>query len=211
MYHLTEEIKFPSIKNATKEGIIAIGGNLSVKRLLLAYRTGIFPWYEEGTPIIWWSPDPRMVLFPNKLKISKSMQQIMRNNTFQVTYNEAFKDVITHCAHVKRKDQKGTWITKDMITAYCKLHEAGHATSVEVWKESELIGGLYGVDLGHIFCGESMFSIINNASKVAFIHLVQRLYSENYKLIDCQVYTKHLASLGAEEIPRADFLKLLSK
>jgi leucyl/phenylalanyl-tRNA--protein transferase len=176
---------------------------------LLAYNSGIFPWYEEGSPIIWWSPDPRMVLYPSELKISKSMRQVMAKQAFTVTYNTCFREVITQCAKAKRKDQDGTWITNNMIEAYCKLHKQGIATSVEVWEDKELVGGLYGIDLGTIFCGESMFAKVSNASKVGFITLVQYLQQKNYALIDCQVHTKHLQSLGAKEISREAFLSVL--
>jgi leucyl/phenylalanyl-tRNA---protein transferase len=207
MHYLTKDIKFPDVSQATKDGLLAIGGDLSAERLLYAYKNGIFPWFSEGEPILWWSPNPRFVLFPEKLKISKSMKQILRNKDYVVTVNEAFKDVILACSKVKRIGQPDTWITQSMIEAYNKLHELGHATSVEVWKENELIGGFYGVDLNSgVFCGESMFSKESNASKVAFITFIQ---NTNYKLIDCQVYTHHLESLGAESIYRDEFLKYL--
>lgn len=207
MYFLTKDIKFPDVNKATKDGLLAIGGDLSVERLVHAYKHGIFPWYSEGEPILWWSPNPRFVLFPENLKISKSMRQILRNKDFTVTVNKAFKEVITECSKVKRNGQGGTWITNGMIEAYSKLHELGYATSVEVWKNNNLVGGLYGVDLNNgVFCGESMFSKVNNASKVAFITFIQ---NTDYKLIDCQVYTNHLESLGAEEIPRDVFLENL--
>ncbi|WP_100614062.1 leucyl/phenylalanyl-tRNA--protein transferase [Confluentibacter citreus] len=209
MHFLTKDIKFPDVNEATRDGLLAIGGDLSVERLLYAYKQGIFPWFSEGEPILWWSPNPRFVLFPEKLKMSKSMKQLLRNNDFTVTVNQAFKEVMTACSKVKRNGQGDTWITKDMIEAYVKLHELGYATSVEVWKNNELVGGLYGVDLNNgVFCGESMFSKESNASKVAFITFIQ---STNYKLIDCQVYTKHLESLGAEEIPRDLFLDFLNR
>ncbi|AUP79871.1 leucyl/phenylalanyl-tRNA--protein transferase [Flavivirga eckloniae] len=208
MIMLNENIWFPNVNLATKEGILAIGGDLSVDRLLLAYKSGVFPWFDSREPILWWSPDPRFVLFPDKLKVSKSMKQVLRNKDYVVTINKAFKDVITECSIIKREGQAGTWITNSMIDAYTKLHELGYATSVEVWKDDDLIGGLYGVDLGNgIFCGESMFAKTSNASKVGFITFIQ---NTNYKLIDCQVHTNHLESLGAEEIPRASFLEYLS-
>ena len=209
MILLGEEIIFPNVDVASPDGIVAIGGDLSPKRLILAYKSGIFPWYNEGEPIIWYSPDPRMVLFPGKLKISKSMKSILRKEEFKITFNQNFKEVISQCKSTFRKDQAGTWITNDMRKAYIKLHELGIAKSVEVWKNNELVGGLYGIDLDNIFCGESMFSKTSNASKIAFIHLSQKLEKNNYKLIDCQVYNDHLASLGAEEISRKEFIDFL--
>jgi leucyl/phenylalanyl-tRNA--protein transferase len=218
MQFLDNKIEFPNAETASAEGILAIGGDLNPERLILAYKSGIFPWYNEGEPIIWYSPDPRMVLFPKKLKVSKSMQQILRKEEFKVTFNKNFKEVIYECKTLTRKNQAGTWITNAMQKAYIELHNLGFAKSVEVWKDNKLIGGLYGIDLsgnrkgsGHIFCGESMFSKVSNASKVAFIHLTKKLEKENYQLIDCQVYNDHLASLGAEEIARVDFINLLVK
>ena len=194
---------------ASADGLLAIGGDLSVERLLYAYKHGIFPWFSEGEPILWWSPNPRFVLFPEKLKMSKGMKQILRNTDFTVTINKSFKEVIAACSKIKRSGQGDTWITNSMIEAYVKLHDLGHATSVEVWKDNELVGGFYGVDLNNgVFCGESMFSKKSNASKVAFITFIQ---NTNYKLIDCQVYTKHLESLGAEDIPRDIFLEFLNR
>jgi len=187
MYILTQEIIFPPVEEASPEGFLAIGGDLSPERLLLAYKSGIFPWFSDDEPIVWWSPDPRMVLFPEDLKISKSMRQILRKNAFKVTYNKAFSGVIDACAKIYRPGQEDTWITEDMKTAYIKLHELGHAISVEVWQHNELVGGVYGVDLGHIFCGESMFSKVSNASKFGFIHLVERLKENGCQLIDCQM------------------------
>jgi len=209
MIFLSDNIWFPPVSSASTDGIIAIGGDLSVERLLLAYRSGIFPWYNEGEPIVWYSPDPRMVLFPEKLKVSKSMRQLINKNIFKVSFNTHFSEVISNCKIINRNDQPGTWITDEMQKAYIKLHELGVAKSVEVWLGDKLVGGLYGIDLGTIFCGESMFSHISNASKIAFIYLVEKLKNENYSLIDCQVYTSHLESLGAEEIPRSDYLKYL--
>ncbi len=209
MVLLGKELVFPPVEMASSEGILAFGGDLQPERLMLAYRNGIFPWYNEGEPIIWYSPDDRMVLFPKELKISKSMRQIMRNNTFRITSNIAFEQVIDQCQNSPRKDQLGTWITNDMRNAYLKLHKLGFAKSIEVWNGDDLVGGLYGIDLGHVFCGESMFSTASNASKLAFIYLVQKLEKENYNLIDCQVYTEHLESLGAREIGREAFMELL--
>ncbi|MDH3322834.1 MAG: leucyl/phenylalanyl-tRNA--protein transferase [Flavobacteriaceae bacterium] len=217
MILLGKEIIFPNVESASPEGIVAIGGDLSPQRLALAYNSGIFPWYNQGEPIVWYSPDPRMVLFPERLKISKSMRKVLRDQVFEITFNQNFKEVISNCKITSRKDQEGTWITDDMQEAYIKLHEAGLAKSVEVWQNKQLVGGLYGIDLaqsdsvhGHVFCGESMFSKVSNASKAAFIYLVQKLEKEKYKLIDCQLYTDHLASLGAEEISRAAFINVLN-
>lgn len=209
MYYLSKELYFPPISLAHSSGIIALGGDLSPERLQLAYKSGIFPWFEDGEPITWWSPDPRMVLFLDELIVSKSMRNILNRNIFKVTFNQNFRDVISNCQAIKREGQNGTWITNDMIEAYCKLHDLGIAKSVEVWLEDELVGGLYGVDLGHIFCGESMFSLVSNASKVAFIALVEKLKSEHYKLLDCQVYNSHLESLGCREIDREAFMAIL--
>lgn len=209
MYFLSKEIFFPPVTDANPDGILAIGGDLSPERLQLAYKTGIFPWFEHGEPIMWWSPNPRMVLFLDELIVSKSMRNILNRNVFKVTFNQNFKEVISNCQKVKRNGQNGTWITNDMIEAYCKLHELGIAKSVEVWQNEELVGGLYGIDLGHIFCGESMFSTISNASKVAFIALVNQLKKDNYNLLDCQVYNEHLESLGCREIDRTEFVELL--
>lgn len=206
---LTEKLEFPSVDTATTDGLLAYGGDLSVERLLLAYRNGIFPWYDENSPILWWCPNPRMVLFPEKLKISKSMRKVMAEKRFRLTKNTCFEAVIAQCAKIKREGQRGTWITEEMKNAYVKLHEMGFAKSYEVWEEDELVGGLYGIDLGHIFCGESMFSLRSNASKFALIRLNEELIAKNCRLMDCQVYTKHLASLGAEEISREDFLKIV--
>lgn len=209
MFYLTDKLEFPPAQSASPEGIVAVGGDLSPERLKLAYDNGIFPWFEEEDIIIWWSPDPRMVLFPDKLKVSSSMRKILKKGDFTITYNQNFEEVIRNCAEVQRPGQEGTWITSGIIDGYKALYEMGYAISVEVWKEEDLVGGLYGVDLGGVFCGESMFSKVSNASKAAFISLVQNLHKKDYKLIDCQVYTEHLESLGAEEIPRSEFLKIL--
>jgi len=209
MHFLTDDLWFPPVSEASPEGILAIGGDLSPQRLILAYQSGIFPWYSEGEPIIWYSPNKRMVLFPERLKISKSMRQILRQEKFRITYNKNFKEVIENCKSINRENQNGTWITAEMQEAYLRLHEQGVAKSVEVWQHDKLVGGLYGIDLGDVFCGESMFSKVSNTSKLAFIHLVQELQAKKYKLIDCQVYNEHLASLGAEEITRKEFLKYI--
>lgn len=207
MQFLNQDLWFPDVSRANDDGILAIGGDLSVARLLLAYKSGIFPWFESDQPILWWSPDPRFVLFSEKLKVSKSMKQVLRNANFTVSINQDFNRVITECCHAKRNGQTGTWITDSMIMAYNELHKVGYAKSVEVWQDDELVGGFYGVDLGNgVFCGESMFSKVSNASKVAFITFIQ---NTDYKLIDCQVYTNHLARLGAEDISREAFLEYL--
>lgn len=209
MYFLSKELFFPPVSEANPDGILAIGGDLSPDRLLLAYKNGIFPWFEEGEPIFWWSPNPRMVLFLDELVVSKSMRNILNRNIFKVTFNQNFREVISNCQKIKRDGQNGTWITNEMIEAYCKLNKLGIAKSVEVWQNDELAGGLYGIDLGYVFCGESMFSKVSNASKVAFIALVNQLKENNYKLLDCQVYNEHLESLGCREIDRTDFMELL--
>lgn len=209
MYFLTQELYFPSVETASPEGIVAVGGDLSPERLVLAYNSGIFPWFEDDEPILWWSPSERMVLFFEDLKISKSMRNVINQKKFKVTFNTAFREVILNCKKIARKDQPGTWITDDMVEAYCNLHKLGIAKSVEVWENEELVGGLYGIDLGHVFCGESMFSKVSNASKMAFIALAKQLEMANYRLLDCQVYNDHLASLGCVEIDREDFLMVL--
>ena len=209
MKFLTTDLVFPAVHNADKSGILAFGGDLSPERLLLAYQSGIFPWFNIDEPIIWWAPQSRMVLYLNELVVSKSMQKIIDHKVFQVTYNQNFREVISHCQQATRKDQQGTWITNDMINAYCKLHELGYAKSVEVWQNNQLVGGLYGIDLGHVFCGESMFSQVSNASKFAFINLVEDLKSKNYQLLDCQIHNAHLESLGCREIDRALFMSIL--
>lgn len=211
MHILTPEIPFPPVEKADEHGLLAVGGELTVSRLTEAYRQGIFPWYENGQPVLWWSPDPRMVLFPHKLKISKSMRQILKKEPFQVTYNRCFEKVILSCSHVKRAGQQDTWITPAMQAAYLELHKKGLAVSVEVWKNNELAGGLYGIYLKEkqVFCGESMFSKVSNASKYGFIKWVEKLRIAGIKIIDCQVYTPHLESLGAEEISREEFMEVL--
>lgn len=208
MIILSEELKFPPVKGGDEHGLLAIGGDLSVERLMLAYCKGIFPWYSEGQPILWFSPDPRMVLFPDELRVTKSMRQVLNSGRFRITFNEAFNEVIGACKTIDRtgQGQYDTWITDDMKQAYIRLHEAGIAKSVEVWEGDELVGGLYGVEVGNIFCGESMFSKVSNASKVALIELVR---SDHYQLIDCQIYSDHLASMGAREIAREVFLRYL--
>ncbi|OAD91361.1 leucyl/phenylalanyl-tRNA--protein transferase [Aequorivita soesokkakensis] len=211
MNFLTEKLWFPNPTEATSDGLLAIGGDLSTERLLLAYHSGIFPWFEDDQPILWWSPDPRMILFPEKFKVSKSLRKTLKSEKFKVTFNQNFPEVIKNCATVLRKGQAGTWITEEMQQAYIALHSAGHAVSVEVWEDEKLVGGLYGIDLPQkkVFCGESMFSLVNDASKVAFYHLSEYAKSKNYKFIDCQIYNEHLESLGAEEIDREEFFELL--
>ena len=209
MYRLTDALLFPSPEQASAEGIVAVGGDLQPERVMLAYRKGIFPWFESDDFLLWWSPDPRMVLFPDRLKVSKSMRTVLRKKQFEVTFNKAFDQVVEACAKVKRFGQNGTWITPGRMEVYSSLHTQGHAHSVEVWEEGSLVGGLYGIDLGTVFCGESMFSKSSNASKVALIFLVKELKKNKYELIDCQVPTQHLASMGAEPISRTKFLTFL--
>ncbi|GHC46193.1 leucyl/phenylalanyl-tRNA--protein transferase [Ulvibacter litoralis] len=213
MFYLSSALAFPEPSKADDDGLLAIGGDLSTKRLLLAYNSGIFPWYEDDQPILWWSPDPRMILYPEQLKVSKSLQKTITKNVFTVTYNTAFSEVIHNCATAKRNGQNGTWITAEMQEAYIQLHNQGIAISVEVWKDGALVGGLYGIDLKEkkVFCGESMFSKQSDASKVGFCHLVSKLRQKEYHVIDCQVYTAHLESLGAEEVSRDQFLALLNR
>ncbi|WP_111682364.1 leucyl/phenylalanyl-tRNA--protein transferase [Winogradskyella tangerina] len=207
MHFLTNKIEFPDVSEASSEGLLAVGGDLSTERILHAYANGIFPWFEDEEPLLWWSPDPRFVLFPKELKISKSMAQLLKKNPFKVTFNKDFEAVIEQCAITKREGQLGTWITDDMKEAYINLHKLGYAKSVEVWQNNKLVGGLYGVDLGNkMFCGESMFAKVSNASKVGFIQFFQK---HDYKIVDCQIYTKHLESLGARHISRDEFLKYL--
>lgn len=209
VYFLSDKLYFPPVEEANEEGLLAVGGDLSPERLLLAYQSGIFPWFNSDSLIMWWCPEPRMVLYPNQVKISKSMRKVLRDNIFTLTVNFCFEKVMEHCSSVSRNDQDGTWITKKMKDAYLELHRRGLAKSYEVWHNNELVGGLYGIDLGNVFCGESMFSLRSNASKFAFIKLAQELKEKNYILIDCQLYTEHLASLGAIEISRSEFIKKL--
>lgn len=202
---------FPPVESANSVGLLAFGGDLSPERLIKAYSSGIFPWYDSSQPILWWSPDPRMVLFPENLKISKSMKQLLKKDVFQVSFNKDFEAVIENCATAPRQGQLGTWITPKMQQAYIELHKRGLAQSVEVWQGGELVGGVYGIYLKEkkVFCGESMFAKRSNASKYGFIKLVKKLESEGVRIIDCQVYTEHLASLGADEIPREVFMEYL--
>ncbi len=209
MYFLTKELYFPPVSEASYEGVLAVGGDLSFERLLLAYRNGIFPWFNEDEPIFWWAPSERMVINPNDYKVAKSLRNIINRNHFEVTINKNFSGVISNCQNAERKGQVGTWITDDIIKSYTQLHELGKAMSFEVWQNEELVGGLYGVDLGHVFCGESMFSKVTNASKIAFVKLIEYLKENNYKLLDCQVHNDHLEKLGAFEISREAFMLVL--
>jgi len=211
MFLLSNELYFPPVNEADEEGILAIGGDLSTQRLILAYRNGIFPWYTDDEPIIWWCPNPRFVLFPDEIKISKSMRAVVKKQTYSFTINNCFNNVIKNCKTINREGQSGTWISEEVIDAYTNLHNLGYALSAETWKNNKLVGGLYGVKMGNIFFGESMFSLSPNASKFAFIQLVQYLKNEGVKLIDCQVYTNHLESLGAKMIDRNDFMRLLEQ
>jgi len=206
IFRLDRRIIFPNPSLAEEDGLLAVGGDLSTNRLLLAYQNGIFPWYNDDTPILWYSPHERFVLFPNELKVSKSMRQVLKSDRFRVTLDQNFAEVIDACSSAGRKGQDGTWITDDMKRAYIRLHKEGHARSVEVWKDEKLVGGLYGVQVGEVFCGESMFSKVSNASKVALISLCN---TDKYKLIDCQVYTEHLESMGARMISREEYLRIL--
>jgi len=208
MNWLTDKIEFPPYYQTSKEGVIAFGGDLSEERLIFAYKNGIFPWFSAGEPIVWYCPLERMVLFPEAVRISKSMQKIMNKNDFEITENKVFKEVIYNCKNMVRNDGFGTWITDAMEDAYLRLHEIGVAKSIEVWFQNELVGGLFGLEINNIFCGESMFSTYSNASKIAFIYLAK---SAKYTLIDCQMYNAHLASLGAKEIERSLFLKILKE
>ncbi len=209
VYRLSDEIVFPSPELAREDGLLAVGGDLSERRLLLAYSLGIFPWYSERMPILWWSPDPRLVLLPSEIRVSRSLRQTLRKQTFRVTFDTAFRDVMMSCAAAPRRDERGTWITDKMLEAYCRLHEDGFAHSVESWHNDELAGGLYGVALGSAFFGESMFVRRSDASKVALVRLAERLKCREGAFIDCQVVTAHLLSLGAREVPRKEFGRML--
>lgn len=204
-------ITFPDPKYASDEGILAYGGDLSPNRIMNGYSKGIFPWFNENDPILWWSPNPRFVLELDEFKISKSLAKTLKKNSFQVKFNSNFEAVIYNCAKVKREDQKGSWITNDMIEAYCELHTLGHAHSFESYFEGELVGGGYGVSIGDIFCGESMFTLKSDASKVALVKLVEHLKKQGFWLIDSQIHTKHLTRFGAKEIPRDLYLEYIQK
>lgn len=217
LFALDKELIFPPVQLAEPDGLLAMGGDLSTDRLLLAYRQGIFPWYE-GETILWWSPDPRFVLFPGELKINKTTKTLLKrkesageDNGFEFTCNKAFGQVINNCKETKRPGQEGTWITDEVEKAYTRLHQLGHAHSAEVWSKSELVGGLYGIKLGKVFFGESMFSKVSNASRYAFTKYVQQLKGEGIELIDCQVYTEYLESMGARMIERKEFSRLLKE
>ncbi|MEO6187992.1 MAG: leucyl/phenylalanyl-tRNA--protein transferase [Ginsengibacter sp.] len=205
-----ESTDFPPVSLADPDGLLAIGGSLTFDRLMNAYRRGIFPWYNEDEPVCWYCPDPRFVLFPDQIKVSHSMKKLLKNEAFHFTIDRAFSEVIKHCRNTKRKDNAGTWITNEIEEAYIMLHEKGMAHSSEVWKDGRLVGGLYGVQMGKVFFGESMFSLESNASKFAFIKHVERMIADGVALIDCQVYTAHLETLGAEFIPRSLFINLLN-
>ena len=211
VFLLTDKIVFPPPHLASGEGLLAIGGDLSRERLLLAYRMGIFPWFSDDEPILWWSPDPRLVLYPREIRISKTLKKIIRKGVFTVTVDSAFVRVINQCAQIRLENNQGTWIVEDMIDVYCKLHESGFAHSVEAWRQGELAGGLYGVSLGRCFFGESMFTRVSNASNVALVTLVEYLNKLSFDMVDCQLTTEHLLRLGAREIPRARFLKQLEE
>ncbi|UCD66003.1 MAG: leucyl/phenylalanyl-tRNA--protein transferase [Deltaproteobacteria bacterium] len=211
VYQLTEKLIFPPAELAEKDGLLAIGGDLSPERLLLAYSNGIFPWFSEGDPILWWSPSPRLVIFPDEFKIPKRLSRLMRQVKYSVTLDNSFRQVITACATIAGREKKGTWITRDMIEAYCHLHDLGFAHSVECWQDDKLSGGLYGISLGGVFFGESMFSRESNSSKIGLVHLVHKLREWDFDLIDCQMKTEHLIQFGAREIPGAEFQKLLAK
>jgi leucyl/phenylalanyl-tRNA--protein transferase len=208
LFILDQELLFPPVQSAEPDGLLAIGGDLSTERLLLAYRNGIFPWYE-GRHILWWSPDPRFVLYPEELKESKSMQQLLRRGAFEFRVDSVFPQVIANCKTISRRGQESTWITDEVREAYTRLYRAGHAHCAEAWQDGELVGGLYGIRMGNVFFGESMFSKASNASKYAFISYVRQLRTEGIQLIDCQVYTEHLESLGARMIPRGEFIRQL--
>lgn len=204
-----EAITFPPVESADEDGLLAVGGDLSIETLLTAYRSGIFPWFGKNEPILWWSPDPRFVILPDGLRVSKSMRRILDKNVFEIRFNTAFEAVISECAKIKRAGQRSTWITDAMKAAYIDLHKAGYAFCGEAWKDGKLAGGFYGVKLGSCFFGESMFSRETNASKAAFLTFAEKFFEEGGVLIDCQVYTEHLESLGAEMIPRKEFIVMV--
>lgn len=210
IFALNEELVFPPVHLAEPDGLLAMGGDLSPERILVAYRNGIFPWYQDKI-ILWWSPDPRMVLVPSELKIGRSIKPLLNRGEFDFTINKAFKEVIHHCKQTKRAGQDGTWITDDVENAYCRLHNLGHAHSAEVWKDGKLVGGLYGIKMGKAFFGESMFSLVPNASRFAFIKFVQQLKADGIELIDCQVYTEYLESFGGRMIERKSFIELINR
>ena len=208
LHFLDEQLWFPPVDMAMEDGLLAVGGDLSTERLLLAYHNGIFPWYDDEVPM-WWCPDPRFVLYPEELRVSKSMTALLKRNAFDFKVNTAFEEVIRNCQQKPREGQDGTWITTDVLEAYTELHRLGYAHSAEVWQEGKLVGGLYGIRLGKVFFGESMFSHVSNASKYAFIKYMQQLMHDGVALVDCQVYTSHLESLGARMISRGEFITQL--
>src|ERR1700690_89275 len=211
VFRLTEDLVFPPPELAEDDGLLAVGGDLRVDRLILAYSMGIFPWYSDGYPILWWSPDPRLILIPQELKVSRSLRQTIKKDIYTITMDKAFEQVISNCADIRRGEDDGTWITSEMKEAYIQLHNAGYAHSVEAWNADELAGGLYGVILGRAFFGESMFAKKSDASKVAFVKFAEFLAKRGFELIDCQVTTRHLMNFGAREVPRTEFLELLTK
>ena len=211
VFLLSDTIEFPTPHLASEDGLLAVGGDLSQERLLLAYRMGIFPWFSNNEPILWWSPDPRLVLYPHEIKISKTLRKIIKKDVFNVSMDLAFNEVINQCAQVRVQKNEGTWIVRDMIDAYCNLHEEGFAHSVEVWHQGDLAGGLYGVSLGKCFFGESMFTRVSNASNVGLVKLLEHLKELSFDMIDCQVPTEHLIRFGARQIPRIRFLHQLEK
>ena len=205
------DISFPDPEHYDSEdGLMAFGGDLRPERLWFAYQIGLFPWYNEGEEILWWCPDPRFILFPNEIKISKSMRKILRDKVFEFTENQCFEEVMRNCKTLERKDQDGTWINEELITSFVKLHNYGKAKSFEVWQNGELVGGFYGILVGNVFCGESMFSKVSNASKAGFIHFTTK-YQHQWELIDCQIHSEHLESLGAKMIPKIDYLNILKQ
>ena len=207
IFRIPRRLQFPDPSFADPSGLLGVGGDLTPDRLLLAYRSGIFPWYSAGQPILWWSPDPRMVLYTEQLRVQRSLAKRIRQGRYTVTLDTSFAEVLRRCAEVPRPGQDGTWITQEMTEAYEHLHALGHAHSVEAWEEGELVGGLYGVAVGRLFSGESMFALRPDASKVAFVHLVRQLWQWGFPLVDCQVHTQHLQRFGAIEIARADYLE----
>lgn len=209
VFRLSDDLIFPHPSLSEEDGLLAVDGDLSPERLILAYRNGIFPWFSEDEPILWWSPDPRFILYPKDIKVSHSMKKLLKKNTYKISFDTCFRDVISNCSNLRK--ESGTWITNDMIEAYCKLHELGYAHSVEAWYEDELVGGLYGISIGKCFFGESMFSTMSNASKAAFITLCKKLEEKEYIMVDCQVYTEHLESLGAVNISKEKFLELVEE
>ena len=211
VFELSNELAFPHPSLAEEDGLLAVGGDLSPERLLLAYKNGIFPWYSEDDPMLWWSPNPRCVLFPEKFKLSKSLKTLINKNVFEVRFDTSFNEVIERCATTKRPDQPGTWILPEIIAAYTKLFNLGYAHSVETYQNNQLVGGLYGVAIGKVFFGESMFHDVSNASKIAFYFLIEKLKSLDFKIIDNQITSPHLISLGAEEVSRDLFLEFVKK